>query len=146
MDGSQVAHGDMIRVAADAIDPGALLAHVGDVGSGAVVLFLGTVRDHSPGRVGVTHLAYEAYQEHVEGVIRTIVAEARQHWDLTRVAVVHRLGEVSVGEASVGVAVSAAHRPEAFAAARHLIDELKGRAPIWKQEHWSGGAEWVAGA
>ena len=75
-----------------------------------------------------------------------IVAEARQKWVLVAVKVSHRLGQVAVGETSVGVAVSAAHRVEAFEAARYLIDELKRRAPIWKQEHWPGGDEWIEGA
>jgi molybdopterin synthase catalytic subunit len=72
-----------------------------------------------------------------------VVAEARQRWTIERIAVLHRVGSLEVGEISVGVAVGAAHRPEAFEAARYLIDELKARAPIWKKEHWPGGAEWV---
>lgn len=143
MDGRSVPDGDLVTITGDAIDVGALLALVEDRSAGAVVLFLGTVRDHSPERSGVTHLEYEAYTEAVNGVITVIVGEARDRWPLTRVAVVHRVGRVEVGEASVGVAVSAAHRPEAFAGARHIIDELKQRAPIWKKEHWGGGAGWV---
>jgi molybdopterin synthase catalytic subunit len=125
------------------IDPAALVRAVSRADGGAVVVFLGTVRDHSAGRPGVTHLEYEAYREVVEQKIGEIVAEVRDHWTLLAVAAVHRVGSLSVGEVSVGVAVSAAHRPEAFAAARSLIDELKARAPIWKKEHWPGGAEWV---
>lgn len=135
--------GDLVEVSAGAIDPAALLAMVSRHGAGAVVLFLGTVRDHSDGRPGVTHLEYEAYRGVVEGKIREIVAEVRARWEIGSVAAVHRVGSLSVGEVSVGVAVSAEHRPEAFAAARAIIDELKGRAPIWKKEHWAGGAEWV---
>jgi len=111
-----------------------------------VVVFLGTVRDHSPGKAGVTHLEYEAYAEQVTGKIGEIVAEAADRWPLLRVVVEHRTGQVEVGESSVGVAVSSAHRAEAFEAARYLIDELKQRAPIWKKEYWPGGAEWVEGA
>ena len=135
-----------IRVSADLIQPGRLSAEVGQPGAGAVVVFLGTVRDHSAGKEGVTHLEYEAYAEEVNGKIEQIVAEAADRWPLLKVAVEHRTGRVEVGEVSVGVSVSAAHRDVAFEAARYLIDELKQRAPIWKKEHWPGGAEWVEGA
>lgn len=135
-----------IRVAGASIDPGRLSAEVGDPGAGAVVVFLGTVRDHSAGKEGVTHLEYEAYAEEVNGNIEQIVDEAADRWQLLKVVVEHRTGRVAVGEVSVGVAVSSAHREEAFAAARYVIDELKKRAPIWKKEHWPGGAEWIEGA
>ena len=134
---------DLVAVRSEAIDPAEVVAAVSDPAAGAVVLFLGTVRDHSPGRTGVTHLEYEAYGEVVEPKIAEIVAEARERWDLLAVAAVHRTGALSVGEVSVAVAVSSAHRADAFPAARYVIDELKRRAPIWKKEHWSGGAEWV---
>ena len=107
------------------------------------MLFLGTVRDHSAGITGVTHLEYEAYGGVVESKIAEVVAEARRKWSIAKVAAVHRTGTLGVGEVSVAVAVSSAHRPEAFEAARFIIDELKHRAPIWKKEHWPGGAEWV---
>ena len=135
-----------IRVSEASINAANLAGMVGDHAAGAVVVFLGTVRDHSPGKEGVTHLEYEAYREQVEAKISAIVAEAQQNWPLLGVAVEHRVGRVEVGEASVGVAVSSAHRAEAFEAARYLIDELKQRAPIWKKEHWPGGAEWVEGS
>ncbi len=134
---------DLVSVSPDPIDPGALVEVVSTPESGAVVVFLGTVRNHSPGRVGVTHLEYEAYREHVEAKIAEIVGEAHERWPLDAVAAVHRIGSLDVGETSVGVAVSSAHRVDAFPAARYVIDELKGRAPIWKKEHWPGGAEWV---
>ncbi len=139
-------HRDEVVVSEMVIDPAELGSAVQDRTAGGVVTFLGTVRNHSPGKVGVTHLVYEAYDELVEEKILEIVAEARQKWELVAVRVGHRLGLVEVGEVSVGVAVSAAHRTEAFAAARYLIDELKRRAPIWKQEHWLGGEEWIEGA
>ncbi len=134
---------DEVSLVDDPINPAAVLAGVSDPAAGAVVLFLGTVRDHSEGKHGVTHLEYEAYREHVEAKIAEIVAEARAEWPLRRVAAVHRVGSLAVGEVSVAVAVSAGHRAEAFSAGRYLIDELKRRAPIWKKEHWPGGAEWV---
>lgn len=134
---------DFVSVSADPIDVPALIEAVAAPHSGAVVLFLGTVRDHSPGRDGVTHLEYEAYRGHVESKIQEIVDEAHGKWPLNGVAAVHRIGSLDVGETSVGVAVSSAHRVDAFPAARYVIDELKSRAPIWKKEHWAGGAEWV---
>jgi molybdopterin synthase catalytic subunit len=135
---------DLIAVSADPIDPARLVAAVARPAGGAVVLFVGTVRDHSEGREAVTHLEYEAYGGVVEDKIAEVVAEARQQWpEILSIAAVHRTGSLVVGEVSVGVAVSTPHRVDAFPAARYLIDELKRRAPIWKKEHWPGGAEWV---
>jgi molybdopterin synthase catalytic subunit len=93
--------------------------------------------------MGVTALEYEAYDSVVEGKIRDVVDEARDRWPILRVAAVHRVGTLAIGEPAVLVAVSTAHRADAFPAARFVIDELKRRAPIWKKEHWPGGAEWV---
>jgi molybdopterin synthase catalytic subunit len=138
-----VSGGDLVAVSPDEIVPADLVGHVADPAAGALAVFLGTVRDHSPGRRDVTHLEYEAYPEVVEAKIGEIVAEARSHWPIVRVAVVHRVGSLAVGETSVGVAVACGHRADAFAAARYLIDEVKARAPIWKREHWPGGAEWI---
>jgi len=128
------------------IDPTAVLAEVENPGAGAVALFLGTVRDHSPGRSGVTHLDYEAFDGRVHEVIDRIVAEAGDRWPILAAVVEHRVGRVELGGIAVVVAVSSAHRSDAFDAARFVIDELKERAPLWKKEHWSGGAEWVEGA
>ena len=135
-----------VRVGQDEIDAGALAAEVGRPNSGATVLFLGTVRDHSNGREGVTHLVYEAYIEHVEARIREVCEEAVEKWPVLSVAVEHRTERVELGEASVAVAVSTAHRGDAFDAGEYIIDELKARAPIWKQENWPGGQEWIEGA
>lgn len=125
------------------IDATEMMRFVADPRSGATVLFSGTVRDHSPGRDGVSRLDYEAYEKVVEDKIREIAVEAIERWPILRVAAVHRTGTLEIGEAAVMVAVSSAHRVDAFPAAKYIIDELKGRAPIWKKEHWSGGAEWV---
>lgn len=135
-----------VAVVGDDIDVGALLEEVGHPEAGAVALFLGTVRNHSPQREGVTHLEYEVYRTRVCEKITEIVSEAAQRWSVIAMAVEHRMGRVEVGEVAVAVAVSSAHRAEAFAAARYLIDELKERAPIWKKEHWEGGAEWSLGS
>ena len=128
------------------IDTARLVEEVARPDSGATVLFLGTVRDHSEGKAGVTHLEYEVYREQVEPKITEIVVEAARRWPVLDVAVEHRSGRVEVGEASVAVAVSSAHRADAFEAARYVIDELKQRAPIWKKEFWPGGAEWSQGS
>lgn len=119
---------------------------VEDPGAGAVVVFTGVVRDHSPGHEGVTHLEYEAFLERVEDVLSEVADEAAERWDLTGIAIEHRVGRCEVGEPTVVVAVSAAHRGAAFDAARYGIDELKARAPIWKKEFWPGGEEWSEGA
>ncbi|MDH3190335.1 MAG: molybdenum cofactor biosynthesis protein MoaE, partial [Acidimicrobiia bacterium] len=123
-----------------------MIREVGRPDSGATVLFLGTVRDHSPGKTGVSHLDYEVYSEMVEPKISEIVGEAIDRWPILAAVVEHRSGVVVVGEASVAVAVATAHRSDAFEAARFIIDELKQRAPIWKKEHWEGGADWSEGS
>ncbi len=140
--------GQSIRVSVGeaAIDPGALVSEVARHDAGATVLFLGTVRDHSEGKEGVTHLEYEVYAEVVESSIGAIVDQAAARWPILSVAVEHRSGVVEVGEASVAVAVSSSHRGDAFAAASFIIDELKREAPIWKKEFWPGGSEWSRGS
>ncbi len=114
---------------------------------GAVVLFSGTVRDHAEGRDDVEALHYEAYEEQVVPRFADIAAEARTRWpELGRIAIFHRVGHMELGESSVVVVASAPHRPEAFEAARYLIDAVKQSAPIWKHERWAGGADWGTGA
>jgi len=135
-----------VRVRPDPIDYDEMMAFVASPSAGASVLFVGTVRDHSEGKTGVTHLEYEAYAERVEGAITAIVEESAGRWDVLGIAVDHRTGVVNLTEASVAVAVSSAHRGQAFEAARFVIDELKARAPIWKKEFWPGGTEWARGS
>lgn len=114
---------------------------------GAVVLFSGTVRDHADGRTDVTSLEYEAYDNAVLPVFAEIASETRRRFpDARRIAILHRTGRLELEESSVVVAVSSAHRPVAFDAARFAIDALKESAPIWKKENWSGGSEWGTGA
>jgi molybdopterin synthase catalytic subunit len=116
-------------------------------GCGAVVNFVGTVRDHAEGRPGVTGIEYEAYAEQVEPRLSAIAKAARDRWeDLGRVVLLHRVGSLAVSDASVLVVASTPHRAEAFAAARFCIDTLKATVPIWKRESWSGGVEWGADA
>lgn len=110
---------------------------------GALALFSGTARDHSPGRPGVYLLEYEAYDQYVEPVFQDIARTARHRWpELGRIVIWHRTGEVALGDSAVVVAVSAPHRDDAFAAARHCIDTVKTTAPIWKREAWAGGTSW----
>ena len=135
-----------VSVGDQVIDVSSLVDEVVRPDSGASVLFLGTVRDHSDAADGVTHLEYEVYPEQVEPKIREIVDEAAEQWPVLSVVVEHRSGTVNLGEASVAVAVSSGHRADAFAAARFIIDELKTRAPIWKKEHWPGGSNWSRGS
>ena len=114
--------------------------------AGAVVVFVGVVRDHAEGRAGVHAMTYEAYEEQATRVMAEIVADARRRWsDVERVALLHRVGELSLSEPSVAVAVSSPHRDHAFEAARYCIDTLKESAPIWKQEHWQDGTDWALG-
>jgi molybdopterin synthase catalytic subunit len=110
---------------------------------GALVLFSGTARDHAEGRPGVHRLEYEAYEEQVTPRLAAVADEARVRWStLGRLALLHRVGEVPIGEAAVVVVASAPHRAEAFEAARFCIDVLKATVPIWKRESWDGGESW----
>ncbi len=124
------------------IDVGALTAQVADVEAGAICTFLGTARRHSEGKE-VNLLRYEAYPEMADRVIAEIVAAAQARFAGAKVAVMHRLGDCPLGEASVAVVVAAPHRGEAFAACREVIDTLKTKAPIWKQEEFRDGTAWV---
>lgn len=133
----------MIRLTSEPIDYHALTEQVRRPECGGVVLFLGTVRDLTDGRVTAA-LDYEAYPSMAEKKLAEIEQEVRQRWPIGDVALVHRLGHLQVSEVSVAVAVSSPHRAEAFEACRHAIDRLKQIVPIWKKENWADGAtEWV---
>ena len=111
-------------------------------GAGAVVSFTGTVRDHT-GLHDVVALEYEAYPEMAERVLRQIGEEVVAEWPKARVAVLHRVGRLEVGEVSVAIAVSSPHRADAFAACRQVIERLKEDVPIWKRELRRDGSVWV---
>lgn len=114
---------------------------------GAQVLFSGTVRDSAEGREGVTSLEYEAYAGQVEPRLSAIARQGRARWPtLGRLALLHRVGHLELGQCSVVVVASAPHRPEAFEAARFFIDTLKATVPIWKKETWDGGQGWATRA
>ncbi len=127
----------------DAIDLPALSRAVEASGYGAVVTFAGNVRDNARG-LQVLYLEYEGYEPLAEKHLARLVAEAEGRWGV-RCAVQHRLGRLEIGECSVGVAVASPHRAEAFEACRWLMDTLKETVPIWKREHFAGGAHWVEG-
>jgi len=127
-----------VRVTDEPIVAGLLTDLVRRPAAGAVVTFEGTVRD-------VEHLDYEAYREMAEQEMARIVAEAVERHGLEAAAAEHRVGRVALGEPGVVVAASAAHRAEAFAGAREIIDRIKAQAPIWKRELDGGSARWVPG-
>ena len=112
-------------------------------GYGAVVTFSGNVRDNARGRE-VLYLEYEAYAPLAEKQLGRLIAEAEARWQV-KCMVQHRLGRLEIGESSVGIAVAAAHRAEAFDACRWLLDTLKETVPIWKREFFTGGDHWVEG-
>jgi molybdopterin synthase catalytic subunit len=115
---------------------------VRDDEAGAIATFTGTTRIHSRERT-VTHLEYEAYEGMAERVMAEIAAGLHARYELSAVAIHHRIGHVGIGETSVVIAVSAAHREAALAACKDAIDELKERAPLWKKEIYEGGEQWI---
>lgn len=111
--------------------------------SGAVVLFLGTVRNNTDGRQ-VKHLEYDAYEPMAEKKMAEIGQEILEKWGITRVAIIHRVGKLEIGEVSVAVGVASPHRKDGFEACKYAMDRLKQIVPIWKREVWlDGDAEWV---
>jgi molybdopterin synthase catalytic subunit len=132
----------MFVITENPIDLAALTAHVGDPAAGAIATFLGTTRATNRGR-DVLRLEYEAYAEMAVAEFEKIAAEAARRWEITRVAIVHRIGVVPLGDASVAIAVSAPHRRESIEACHFCIDSLKLVAPIWKKEHFEGGEVWI---
>ena len=137
---------DMVRVeiAEAPLSVAEAIAWASSSDCGAVVTFSGTVRDNSDGRLGVTKLEYEAYRVVAERCLRDVAEAARGRWaDVRRIALLHRVGSLDVGEVAVVVVVTAPHRDEAFAAAQYCIDTLKATVPIWKCETWANGREWA---
>ena len=137
----------MIRavVQDDPISTDTVLAHVGSEEDGAVLLFLGVVRNHADGRP-VRGMHYDAYRSMAQAVLREIAGEAAERLGTDRLSVVHRTGDLEIGEVSVAIAVSSPHRAEAYDASRYVIEEIKKRLPVWKKEHYTDGdARWVEG-
>jgi molybdopterin synthase catalytic subunit len=135
----------MILLTDQPIDVDAVLARVRCPAAGAVVAFLGTVRDETGG-TRVVSMEYECYREMAEKQLDRLAAEARDRWPLAGCAIVHRVGQLQIGEIAVAVAVGAPHRREAFEAAEWLIDRIKEVVPIWKKEHYvEGQSRWIHG-
>lgn len=136
----------LIRITDEPIGSEEAVAFVSNPGAGGTCVFLGTVRDHSEAGA-VTGLTYEAWEELAERRLAEVAEEMAAGWPIRKVALLHRTGDLAVGEVSVVVACSAAHRAEAFEACRHGIERLKEDVPIWKKEHLvSGGSSWVMGS
>lgn len=137
----------MIRasVQVEPIRPEVVLGQVGSDEDGAALLFLGVVRNHAEGR-SVRGMHYDAYEAMAETVLREIATEASERLRTDRLSVVHRTGDLDVGEVSVAIAVSSPHRAEAYDASRYVIEEIKKRLPVWKREHYVEGDDaWVEG-
>jgi len=133
----------MIQLTHEPIDTQQVLQQVASPRAGAVVLFLGTTRQFTDDRETAA-LDYECYPQMAEKKLAELEASARQRWPIVGCSIVHRLGHLEPGEASVVVAVSTAHRQDAFAAGNWLIDTLKEVVPIWKKENWADGtSDWV---
>jgi molybdopterin synthase catalytic subunit len=134
---------NMIELVTTPIDTDAVLRHVSFPEAGAVVLFLGTTRRFTEGRETAS-LDYECFAEMARRKLDELEAEARRRWPLVGCAIVHRVGHLELGEASVAVAVSTPHRQAAFEAGKWLIDTLKKVVPIWKKENWTDGTSgWI---
>jgi len=134
----------MVELTDKAIDTQAILVGMADHSTGAVVLFLGTVRDHAEGKT-VTHMDYEAYTDMAIAKMKAIETETVARWPIRQIAIVHRIGALQLGDVSVAVAVASPHRGEAFEACRFAIDTLKKSVPIWKKEYSPEGEGWVEG-
>jgi molybdopterin synthase catalytic subunit len=124
----------------DVISADSVLTLVGGPADGAIDVFVGVVRDHNDG-AAVSGMHYDAYVEMAERELRAIVAEASALPGVGKVAAVHRVGELAVGDVSVAIAASAPHRAEAFQACRYVIEEIKKRLPVWKREHYRTGEQ-----
>jgi molybdopterin synthase catalytic subunit len=133
----------MVELTNDAIDMAQVLAGVESPQAGAIVLFVGTTREFTQGR-RTASLEYECYPEMARQEMCKLEEQARQRWPIVACSIVHRLGHLEIGEASVAIAVSSPHRQAAFEAGQWLIDTLKQLVPIWKKENWNDGtSEWV---
>jgi molybdopterin synthase catalytic subunit len=133
------------RVTADALDATAVAGIVASADCGAIATFVGIVRDEHGGR-RVLWLEYEAYEPLAIKAFTRIDEEAGERWPSIALAIHHRVGRLEIGDASVVIAAASPHRPEAFAACRYAIERIKQIAPIWKHEHFEGGAVWIEGA
>ena len=133
----------MFKITSDEIELGDVVRAVEAGDAGAIVHFLGVVRNNTEGRE-VSYLEYEAYPPMAEKKMAEIAQEIHEKWGLDRVAMIHRVGRLEIGEVSVAVAVASPHRREAFEACHYAMNRLKQIVPIWKREVWvDGEEEWV---
>jgi molybdopterin synthase catalytic subunit len=138
---------DLVALQSTPLDVGAAIGGVADRDSGAIAVFLGTTRGEANGQGRqLAALDYEAYGEMAEAQMRWLAEEARRRWPIRRLAMLHRIGIVEVGQPSVLIAVSTPHRSDAFEACRFVIDKLKAEVTIWKKEIWSDqSSTWAKG-
>jgi molybdopterin synthase catalytic subunit len=137
----------LVRVSTEPLSVDEALAFIADPSAGGSCVFIGTVRDTGADGASVTSLTYESWDELAAERLAEIASELRARWPVGRVALLHRTGDLGVGEASVVVAVSGPHRAETFDACREGIEQLKHDVPIWKKELFvSGEGHWVMGA
>ena len=135
----------LARITDQPIEVGPLLSQAGSDSTGAVLLFLGTVRDHNDGRP-VSGMHYEAYQEMACEVLESIVTEAIAETGVGALRAVHRIGELEIGDISIAIVAASPHRDEAYRASRIVIEEVKKRLPVWKKEFYAdGGVDWLSG-
>lgn len=131
-------------VTTKSLNTDALVKRVAFSGAGAIITFIGVVRDNSKGK-SVRYLEYEAYPEMAEQNLHELIAEVKERWSDVRVAIAHRIGKIKIGEASLVIAVAAPHRPEAYQASRYTIERIKAVLPVWKKEFATDGESWVEG-
>jgi molybdopterin synthase catalytic subunit len=135
----------MYKIIDKEIDISDIIGAIKSPKAGAIVTFIGTTRDFSMGKK-VVSLEYDAYIEMAERKLKEIGDDVKKKWDIEGIAIVHRRGKLDIGEASVCIGVSSAHRREAFEACHYAIDRLKEIAPIWKKETYEGGKKvWIEG-
>ena len=134
----------MFLITEEPLDPKPLVEAVRRDESGAVVLFYGVVRNENLGR-SVQYLEYDAYQEMALKKMRQIGDEICARFPVTGIGILHRIGRLEIGETSLLVGVSSAHRKEAFEACHYAVDRIKQTVPIWKKEVWEDGSEWIEG-
>jgi len=132
----------MFKVTDQPISIDDVVREVVDDPYGGITTFIGVVRGNSQGKK-VLYLEYEAYDEMAEKKMREIGDEVCQRWEDSKIAMIHRVGHLEIGEASIVIAVATPHRKEAFEACRYAIDRVKQTVPIWKKEVWEGGETWV---
>lgn len=135
---------DLFALTREPIDTPGLVKHLLRQQDGAVVTFEGVVRDHSMGKP-VLYLDYEAYEPMAMKMLHQIGQEIHEKWPIDRVGIIHRLGRLQIGETSVAIVITSAHRKPAFEACQYAIDRLKKIVPIWKREYFQDGAVWVDG-